>query len=267
MRVQLQNDPSAKIFSEQLLDIGNGKIEHQNTQCIKLPDNFCNVVQTKNELIESVFLDILNNYLDQNWLSQRDILAAKNNDVDKINFQIQQLLPGDFMSFKSIDTTVDENEAVYFPTEFLNSLEILGMPPHKLRLKIGLPVIILRNLYPPKLCNGTRLVIKRITGNVLEATILTGKLKGEIVQLPRIPMIPSESPIPIKTSISYSFGIRNDHKQGSRTNNVHLWLGLGKSMFFPWTTICCMLTCGEAIKSIYISKRQVNQKYCTPISS
>eukprot|EP00102_Acyrthosiphon_pisum_P019850 XP_016657060.1 PREDICTED: uncharacterized protein LOC107882737 [Acyrthosiphon pisum] len=101
------------------------------------------------------------------------------------------------MSFKSIDTTVDENKAVYFSTEFLNSLEIPGMPPHNLRLKIGSPVILLRNLYPPKLCNGTRLVIKRITGNVLEATILTEKFKGEIVQLPRIPMIPSESPIPI----------------------------------------------------------------------
>ncbi|XP_037914086.1 uncharacterized protein LOC119653502 [Hermetia illucens] len=49
MRVQLQNDPSEQIFSEQLLDTGNGKIELQpNTQCIKLPDNFCTVVQDKN---------------------------------------------------------------------------------------------------------------------------------------------------------------------------------------------------------------------------
>ncbi|GFY19856.1 ATP-dependent DNA helicase [Trichonephila clavipes] len=56
MRVQLQNDPSAQIFSEQLLHIGNGKIELQlNTQCIKLPDNFCTVVQDKNELIQSIF--------------------------------------------------------------------------------------------------------------------------------------------------------------------------------------------------------------------
>jgi ATP-dependent DNA helicase PIF1 len=119
MRVQLQNDPSAKIFSEQLLDIGNDKIElHPITQCIKLPDNFCNVVQTKNELIENVFPNILNNYLDQNWLSERAILAAKNEDADKINFQIQQLLLGDLMSFKSIDTTVDENETVIFSLNF-----------------------------------------------------------------------------------------------------------------------------------------------------
>lgn len=67
---------------------------HPNTQSIRLPDDFCTFVQTKNELIESIFPDILNNYLDHNWLSNRAILAAKNIDVDLINCQIQQLLPG-----------------------------------------------------------------------------------------------------------------------------------------------------------------------------
>lgn len=69
MRVQFQNDPSAQVFSKQLMDIGNGEIElHQNTQYIKLPDIFCSVVETRNELIESVFQDILNYCLDHNWL-------------------------------------------------------------------------------------------------------------------------------------------------------------------------------------------------------
>jgi hypothetical protein len=218
MRVQLQNDPSAQIFSEQLLDIGNGKIELQpNTQCIKLPDNFCTVVQDKNELIQSIFPDIQNNYLNHEWLSQRAILAAKNVDVDEINFQILQLLPGDMMSFKSIDTVVDENESVNFPIEFLNSLDIPGMPPHNLRLKIGSPIILLRNLNPPQLCNGTRLVIKKITGNILEATILAGKFKGKVVLLPRIPMIPSDSTIPFKRlqfPIRLAFVISINKSQG-----------------------------------------------------
>lgn len=144
-------------------------------------------------------------------------MAAKNVDVDEINFQIQQLLPGDLMSFKSIDTVVDENESVNFPIEFLNSLDIPGMPPHNLRLKIGSPIILLRNLNPPQLCNGTRLVIKKITGHILEATILAGKFKGKVVLLPRIPMIPSDSTIPFKRlqfPIRLAFAMSINKSQG-----------------------------------------------------
>ncbi|GFT42142.1 ATP-dependent DNA helicase [Trichonephila clavipes] len=35
-------------------------------------------------------------------------------------------------------------------------------------------------------------------GNIFEATILIGKFQDEVVLLPRIPMIPSDSPIPFK---------------------------------------------------------------------
>ena len=48
--------------------------------------------------------------MNHNWLNDRAILAAKNVDVDEINFQIQQLLPGDLMFFKSIDTDKSECE-------------------------------------------------------------------------------------------------------------------------------------------------------------
>ncbi|XP_037942473.1 ATP-dependent DNA helicase pif1-like [Teleopsis dalmanni] len=72
------------------------------------------------------------------------------------------------------------------------------MSPHNLRLKTGSPIIMLRNLNASKLCNGMRLVIKKIMGNVLEITILNGKFEGEAVLLPRIPMIPSDSPIPFR---------------------------------------------------------------------
>lgn len=199
MRVQLQNDPLASRFSEQLLDIGNGKIElYEDTQYIRLPENFCNMVATKDELINSIFPDLRHNYTNHGWLRERAILAAKNLDVDAINFKIQQLLPGNETTFKSIDTVVDPDEVVNYPVEFLNSLDLPGMPPHNLRLKIGSPIILLRNLNAPKLCNGTRLVIKKIMDNILEATILSGKFQGEVVLLPRIPMIPSDSPIPFK---------------------------------------------------------------------
>lgn len=218
IRVQLQNDPLALSFSEQLLNIGNGTIPlHGDTQCIKLPDNFCNMVNTKDALIESIFPDLQANYINHAWLRERAILAAKNIDVDAINFKIQQSLPGNEILFKSIDTVTDPDEAVNYPVEFLHSLDLPGMPPHNLRLKIGSPIILLRNLNAPKLSNGTRLVIKKIMGNVLEATILNGKFEGEVVLLPRIPMIPSDSPIPFRRlqfPIRLAFAMTINKSQG-----------------------------------------------------
>ncbi|XP_055911820.1 uncharacterized protein LOC129945885 [Eupeodes corollae] len=124
MSVRLQNDPLASGFSEQLLDIGNGKIQlYEDTQYIRLPQNFCNRVATKDELITSIFPDLRHNYINHEWLQERAILAAKNLDVDAINFKIQQSLPGYEITFKSIDTVVDPDEVVNYPVEFLNSLD------------------------------------------------------------------------------------------------------------------------------------------------
>ncbi|GFQ78164.1 ATP-dependent DNA helicase, partial [Trichonephila clavata] len=89
MRVQLQNDQSAEVFSRQLLDIGNGQLPIDETRQISLPDNFCNLVTSKEELIEKVFHNIQINYRNHDWLSERAILAAKNKDVYQLNNLIQ----------------------------------------------------------------------------------------------------------------------------------------------------------------------------------
>jgi len=41
--------------------------------------------------------------------------------------------------------------------------------------------MLLRNLYPPKLCNGTRLQVKALHKNVIEAIVITGCARGDIV--------------------------------------------------------------------------------------
>jgi ATP-dependent DNA helicase PIF1 len=54
--------------------------------------------------------------------------------------------------------------------------------------------MLLRNLNPSKLCNGTRLQIRVLRRNVIEATVFTGCAEGETVFIPSIPIIPSDYP-------------------------------------------------------------------------
>ena len=161
MRVHLQGDVSAGSFAAQLLRLGDGKAPVDPTNgLISIPNNFCNVVESIEVRKNSVFPNIRSHFNDHTWLCERAILAPKNNSVNAINLQIQQQLPGETTSYKSVDTVTDVNEAVQYPTEFLNSLEPPGMPAYNLMLKIGSPMMLLRNLDAPGLCNGTRLCEK-----------------------------------------------------------------------------------------------------------
>lgn len=217
VRVQLQTDPSADTFNEQLLKIGNGTMPNDESGLITLPTDFCHLTQTKEELIESVFPNIVQHYKSHAWLSERAILAAKNKDVSELNFAIQSKIPGELVSYKSVDTVTNEDNVVNYPTEFLNSLDLPGLPPHNLQLKVGVTVIMLRNINQPRLCNGTRLAVKKLMANVIEATILTGKFKGEEVFIPRIPMIPTDMPFEFKRlqfPIRLAFAVTINKAQG-----------------------------------------------------
>lgn len=132
------------------------------------------------------------------WLRERAILTPKNDRVHEINEMLLKSFNSDEIEYKSIDSVLDPDESVHFPSEFLNSLNPPGLPAHKLHIKVGAPVMLLRNLDPPKLCNGTRLQIKALYKNVIEATVFTGCATGESVFIPRIPLIPSDYQIPFK---------------------------------------------------------------------
>jgi ATP-dependent DNA helicase PIF1 len=72
-----------------------------------------------------------------------------------------------------------------YPIEFLNSIDGNNFPQHKLLLKKGVPIMLLRNLNQAEgLCNGTRLIITALGDMILEAQIITGTHTGKIVLIP-----------------------------------------------------------------------------------
>ncbi|KAK1346626.1 hypothetical protein QTO34_000486 [Cnephaeus nilssonii] len=79
----------------------------------------------------------------------------------------------------------DDAEKENFPIKFLNSITPSEMPCHKLKLKVGAIIMLLRNLNNKwGFCNGTRFIIKRLRPNIIEAELfrfpilaITRKLK------------------------------------------------------------------------------------------
>jgi len=85
------------------------------------------------------------------------------------------------------------------PVEYLNSITLSGIPPHKLTLKEGAVVMLMRNLNPSLgLCNGTRLICKSFSPHVIKAEIITGVHCNERVLIPRISFIPSDTQLPFE---------------------------------------------------------------------
>ena len=120
------------------------------------------------------------------------------------------------MSTDSIDDA-DDQDVVNFPVEFLNGLTPSGMPRHKLNVKVGAIIMLLRNLNTKRgLCNGTRLIVEKLCPNLIIAKALTGTAAGQLVFIPRIDLAPSNIELPFVLRLSghiqpgrhYHFGRR-----------------------------------------------------------
>ncbi|CAB3235853.1 unnamed protein product [Arctia plantaginis] len=210
-------------FPSKLLLIGDGKVPHFENK-IEIDRDLGERVTSIEDLISKVYPDIVEiENKDYPWMCQRAILAARNSSVDEINELILTKLPGDKVTYTSIDNVMDQEDAVHYPQEFLNSLNPSGLPPHSLKLKIGAPIILLRNLKPPNLCNGTRLQVKFLRNNVIVAIVLTGPAVGQTVLIPRIPMIPNDLPFNFKRiqfPVKLSFAVTINKSQGQTFKHV-----------------------------------------------
>ncbi|KAD0066211.1 hypothetical protein E3N88_44838 [Mikania micrantha] len=183
-----------KVFAEWLLDLGEGKIGDIN--------------------------------------DERAILAPTNEVVDEINDQLMSLFPGDVEEYLSSDSICESehlhegvDQSLYSP-DVLNGIKISGLPNHKLTLKVGVPVMLLRNIDQKNgLCNGTRLKIISLGNRVIEAEVISGSHIGNRTFIPRIALIPSDKKVPFKFQrrqfpISVSFAMTINKSQGQSLSRV-----------------------------------------------
>ncbi|KAH0611538.1 uncharacterized protein H6S33_010803 [Morchella sextelata] len=139
-------------------------------------------------------------HLDPTVFSRRAILAMRNDTVADFNEIVLQQISGEIETYFAIDTAEFSNseESVdELPAEYLQNLNPASLPPSQLKLKIGAPILLLRNLYPKQgLCNGTRLTVTRLGRRCIEARILGGDFDGQIKIIPRIKLSTSEGDLP-----------------------------------------------------------------------
>ena len=244
--MRLQSNPTnhsnldeLKQFSEWLLDIGDGKLAEPNDGYgeITIPDEFLikDFQDPIQAIVEATYPDLLHNYSNDNFLQKRFVLASTKDVVDKINDYVLSLIPGEEKEYCSADS-VDKSDELLSPAfgvltaEFLNSLKTSGIPNHKLIIKVGTPIILLRNLdQADGLCNGTRLIVTRLGSSVVEAEIITGPNIGHRTYIPRMNLSPSDSPWPFKLirrqfPFMVSFAMTINKSQGQSLAHVGLYL-------------------------------------------
>ena len=160
------------------------------------------------------------------------ILCPRNEDATTINEEVLNLLAGEAVTYLSIDTIdcEDGSETANYPVEFLNSLIPSGMPPHKLKLKVGAIIMLLRNLNTRKgLCNGIRLVVTKLHKNLITCEVLTGSSQGNPVFIPRIELAPQDPDIPFvlrrrQFPVKLAFSITINKSQGQTLDRVGVYL-------------------------------------------
>ena len=215
-------------FSRWLLDLGNGEIQCEGCsipESVEIPSE-CHVLF--DGIIDAVFPDVS----DPRAVSKKVILTSTNDVCLQMNDQVIEKVNADTAIYYSADSVVcdDEEEAANYPIEFLNSLTPSGMPPHKLILKPGAIIMLLRNINLKKgLCNGTRLIVHHLHDHSIDAEILTGSFEGHRVLIPRIKLAPSDANLPfilerVQFPVRLSYCMTINKAQGQTFEKVGIYL-------------------------------------------
>jgi len=170
---------------------------------------------------------------DFRYFASRAVLAPRNQHVLEANALALGLLPSEgertYLSNNRIREGTQDDYASY-SVEFLSSYESTGLPPHKLTLRPGALLMLVRNLdFRGGLINGVRCLLLVCMPRVLDVLVLTGPAKGRRVFLPRIPMTAEQNDLPVplvrrQFPVRLAYAVTVNKAQGQTLDRVGVFL-------------------------------------------
>jgi ATP-dependent DNA helicase PIF1 len=132
--------------------------------------------------------------------TDRAVLTVHNETVLQLNALMLSRYPGPVRTLFSVDTA-DINDSSgdlhHVPIEELQGCSPPQLPLSLLQLKVGVPVMLLRNIVPQEgLCNGSRMVVLAITPHCLQVRLLGEQFHGHLRTIPRIKLQTNEGDYP-----------------------------------------------------------------------
>ena len=236
--LSLNEKQKLKKFDKWITNIGYNKVPKRTNihgQAIKLDPSYIANCPNLTNFIDQIYSE-MNQRNDANYFKNRCILTTLNENVKKINslcLDKFQSVVNDSSSYQNktyaSDDSVglDDVEAM-FSKEWLNEQEYNGIPLHKLKLKVGAPVILLRNVNPAEgLCNGTRLIIKELHDYSMHCVVMSNPNKS--VYLPRMILSPSSNQAGFdfkrrQFPISLAFAMTINKSQGQTMKHTAIYL-------------------------------------------
>lgn len=164
----------------------------------------------------------------------RAIICPLNTMVDQVNACAVNMFPGEAKTYFSSDSLRKEDHGEDYGVELLNTLDGggPGFPDHKVTLKKGCIIMLIRNLDPSEgHCNGTRYVVRNLNRHTIEADIATGAYKGKKLLIPRLKFNSDENRCAFQFSrvqfpVRLAFGITANKSQGQTYSQIGIYLGV-----------------------------------------
>ncbi|GJR50471.1 ATP-dependent DNA helicase PIF1-like protein [Tanacetum coccineum] len=226
-------------FAEWILKLRDGELGEENDGEVDIDVPKEILINEADDLISFIvdftYPNILDNINDLSYFKEKVVLSPTNKVVDNINEHLLDKFLGEeivYLSYDSVDKT-ERNATIdhsIFSLEFINRLKFSGVPNHRLALKVGVPVMLLRNIDQPKgLCNGTRLQVLKLTRTFISAQIINGTHFGKKVIIPRLRITPSDKRLQLKIvrkqfPLSFSFAMTINKSHGQSLSKVGLYL-------------------------------------------